>query len=513
MLRIMTYSEANRILGSSLSPNDYCICKKTALANHANPAPFNTGGKFEAWTNNRLVVVDPEIDILRFTITWNFGGNGTSDKIVQNVPYGTSISSSTAGKPANPTWTGHTFLGWYIENTPLEDQTVSQNTTVTAHWREDIVYYTVRFLKSDGTTEAYSSVQYAEGSKIAYPGSGTSTDNYGQGVESDNYAATLVNPDPDMLYAPSGWGLSTDTNKKLGTQIKYAKGEYAVNGIITFISTFNSDTRNDGNIKIFDQIGQLFNTTKETPTHPSSGINKHDIYSFIVGKTGWYSMVHDGHSASGSNPDVLGSDKGISPSETERKRVYTSASDRHNVGGFYAYTGDSIIYEPFEITQNYTADHVISGFKTAESSVTSDDLLTEITFKDSNDNVVLHIKSLDPTWLKFAIIDVRGSYTNSKFLDTAAYDPATYTEKLYPAQDANTLQVENIPLQAEIFYYIADNDTNARCGEIEVETPQGGDCSYVTNQSNTVFDNTNNKYMTKGTVYFYQLGPNYTGKP
>lgn len=37
MLKMMTYSEANAVLGSSLSPNNYCICKKTALENGADP--------------------------------------------------------------------------------------------------------------------------------------------------------------------------------------------------------------------------------------------------------------------------------------------------------------------------------------------------------------------------------------------------------------------------------------------------------------------------------------------
>lgn len=482
MLRMITFKEAKSILRLDEIPStNRDIWKQQALA---YGAVLNSPFSESTWAYNRLLPVNSMKQMYIITIDPN---NGESTYTIK-VPAGQTPS------PTQPTRSGYTFNGWSPTLVPA-----TADATYTAQWVPDVVYYTIRFLKSDGITEAYPSVQYAAGSRI--------TPIPSQGDESDNYAATLVNPDPDMIYTPTGWGLSTNIDKKLGIQITRANGDY------TFISTFNGDSRNDGNIKIFDQIGQLFNATKETPLHPSSGINKHDIYSFTVGKTGWYSMVHDGHSASGSNPDVLGADKGVSPSETERKRVYPSASDRHNVGGFYSYTGDSIIYEPFEITQNYTADHVISGFKTAESRVTSDDLLTEITFKDSNDNVVLHIKSLDPTWLKFAIIDVRGSYTNTKFLDTATYDPATYTEKLYPAQGANTLLVENIPLQAEIFYYIADNSGNARCGEIEVETPQGGDCSYVTNQANTVFDNTNNKYMTKGTVYFYQLGPNYTGKP
>jgi len=36
MLKMAVYSEANAILGSSLSPSNYCICKATAIANGAD---------------------------------------------------------------------------------------------------------------------------------------------------------------------------------------------------------------------------------------------------------------------------------------------------------------------------------------------------------------------------------------------------------------------------------------------------------------------------------------------
>lgn len=42
MLKMMTYQEANAILGSSLSPYNYCICKKTALDNGANESSINS---------------------------------------------------------------------------------------------------------------------------------------------------------------------------------------------------------------------------------------------------------------------------------------------------------------------------------------------------------------------------------------------------------------------------------------------------------------------------------------
>lgn len=483
MLRMIDYNAAKqrlRISGSDYT-NNREVWKKWAIDNGADPTPFQPGQRFGVWTNNRLVPVEALTQMYIITINPN---NGQSTYTIK-VPAGQTPN------PTTPTRSGYTFTGWSPTIVPA-----TADATYTAQWTPDVVYYTITFLKSDGVTQAYPPVSYAAGSAITIPS---------QGSESDNYAATLVNPDPDLYYTPTGWGLSTNTDIKLGQQIKYANGNY------TFVSTFNGDSRNDGNVKIFDQISQLLNTSKTKPASSKSG----DIGKFQDNPTGWYSMVHDGHSSSGDNPDVLGADKGISPSETERLRVFPSASGRHTVDGFYSYAGDSIIYEGFDITQTAVADHAISGFKTSDSAVTSNDLLTEITFKDSNNNVTLHIKVNDDhkSWLRFAIIDVRGGYTNTKFVDMENYDASTYQEVDYPAQGANTLVVSGIPLQAEIQYYIKDNNGNARCGQIDVETPQGGNCSYVTDQPNTVFNSTNNKYMTKGTVFFYQLGPDYTGKP
>lgn len=51
MVRMMTYKEANQILGCALSPNYRCICKKTAIANRAQENPL------APFTQNRLVPV------------------------------------------------------------------------------------------------------------------------------------------------------------------------------------------------------------------------------------------------------------------------------------------------------------------------------------------------------------------------------------------------------------------------------------------------------------------------
>lgn len=55
MLKMMTYQEANGILGTSLSPNNYCICRKTAIDNGADEAKLNLYTTSSQY--NRLVPV------------------------------------------------------------------------------------------------------------------------------------------------------------------------------------------------------------------------------------------------------------------------------------------------------------------------------------------------------------------------------------------------------------------------------------------------------------------------
>lgn len=70
MKKMMTYTEANQVLGSSLSPNNYCICKQTAIENGADTTPLTT---FEY---NRLVpasAVSKQDQPLQYHITFADG--------------------------------------------------------------------------------------------------------------------------------------------------------------------------------------------------------------------------------------------------------------------------------------------------------------------------------------------------------------------------------------------------------------------------------------------------------
>ena len=58
MLKMMTYQEANSILYTKLIPDEYCICKKTAIDNGADLDAFFTTNSDQTFPNNRLVPVD-----------------------------------------------------------------------------------------------------------------------------------------------------------------------------------------------------------------------------------------------------------------------------------------------------------------------------------------------------------------------------------------------------------------------------------------------------------------------
>lgn len=570
MRTIITYSEVNAELETTYSPNYRCACKKNAIDGGGK----NIYGTDAQFPQNRLIW-DVEKNTTSYTVTWVFNDGVTPDKVETNVPQGTSVDSATAGKPStDPTRTGYDFAGWYIGNDLLDDQTVSGNITVTAHWTPVTpTTYTVTWDFNDGgTTPASVKYNVPQGTSIDSSAAGkpSTTPTYtgytfdGWYIENTpltnqtvsgnvtvtahwiaipyTYTITFVDYDDTVIstnsnytygevitapadptrpsddshdYIFSGW-FSTDQDQRQFRHYTEVRGDE------TFKARYGSDDRNDGNVKIFDNIGQLaaYSPIKTTPASSSTG----DIGRYWTdSNSGWYSMVHDGHGSSENNADVLGGDKGISPSETIRRNVHSSSPARKELilDGikYHSYVGDSIVYNAkdtnnnliFQLSQYNSSTPTVSSFKTSDSNVTSSDLLSEVTFKNGND-VTLHIKSL-ASWIKFAIIDQRGNTTNTTFVDMAQYNPNTYNSA------TDRVSVNDIPLQAEIVYYIADNTESGnkgRCGKVLVEAPQGGKCTEVVGVlpsqqgAPAVFSNSNNDYMKEGHVYFYQLGENYT---
>lgn len=322
--------------------------------------------------------------------------------------------------------------------------------------KQSITYYTITFVDDDTTTVLHGPYQLEENARIEKPSTNP----------------TKVDPEGKKVYEFTGWALSTDTTKHLGTDIKYAKGNY------TFVAEYNGKDVSDGNVRTMDNMGQIENYSKNKPESSKSG----DIGVYWTkSQNGWFSGPHDG-----DQDDVMGIDGGISPSG--------ASTGRHQVtkdGVSYTwYTWDSVIYEFLSVQNDreYSDGNALN--KTTDQVVESE-LLTEWIGRDSNGNEVMHIKSLNP-WIKFAILRAGEGYN----ITVPFYDPSGTNE---------TTTVNNVPVSILISYFIQDN-TNAasRVGKVQVTT-SGGDCSYVASQWAP-----NNKYMTDGRVYFYQLGTNYT---
>lgn len=186
MKKMMSYKEANTVLGSSLSPDQYCICKQTATNNGA--AEFT--GTYASFAYNRLV---PAEAVSKITYTIRFlDWDGTVLKTE------TVTSGNTPTLPSDPTRTGYTFSGW----SPAVG-TASANQDYTATYTKDTVYYTIRFLDYDGTVLQTYSV--AEGStpptpsdpsRSGYTFSGWSP-SLGSATKNQDYTATYTK---DTVY-------------------------------------------------------------------------------------------------------------------------------------------------------------------------------------------------------------------------------------------------------------------------------------------------------------------------
>lgn len=235
----------------------------------------------------------------------------------------------------------------------------------------------------------------------------------------------------------------------------------------TYIAVYNQQSIPNNNVKTMDNMGQILNTDKSTPVNLSK-------YAPAAGH--WWSGPHDGHTA-----DVAGNDGGISPtgSVTGRRQVVVDGVT------YTHYDGDSIVYEFLTDT---------GALDKQNNAVTGSDLTDNWTGYDSNGNAVFSIKSNTP-WIKFAVL-------KTSAVSPGYSIPVTFKDQQGINQD---ITISSVPVAVMVEYYIADNPNNsARAGSINVTTT-GGDCSYVASAWSP-----NNKYMTDGDVFFYQLGQVYT---
>lgn len=117
--------------------------------------------KLKATTSKYEAGMSSSYAIKVFTVTFN--SDGGSEVASQRVNYNT-----TAKQPSNPSKTGHTFLGWYLNNQPYNFSTpITQDITLIAKWQ--VITYTVTFNTNGGT--AVSSQTVAHGATVRDPGS------------------------------------------------------------------------------------------------------------------------------------------------------------------------------------------------------------------------------------------------------------------------------------------------------------------------------------------------------
>ena len=464
MLRMIDYNAAKqrlRISGSDYT-NNREVWKKWAIANGADQTPFQPGQIFGEWVDNRLVPVEALTQMYIITIDPN---NGESTYTIK-VPAGQTPN------PTTPTYSGYTFTGWYPTIVPA-----TEDRTYTAQWTPDIPTYTVKYFDDDGSLWWQTPQPVQQGtSPVPTPTNGT---------------PQPTNPQPGYIYTFNNW--KERTSGKFVTDISSVQGNYE------FIPDYNGTVKPNNNVKILDNIGRWTNSSKPSNTVDDDSLG---IVGYIGGfydpdEQGWFSGPHDGQSI-----DTLGQDHGISASG--------SSTGRTQVGAYTIYEPDSIVYEYLTIASDHTyangnvALNQDSTYKTI-NDITAADIITEWTGYDENGNAVLHIQ-VDPSctsWLGFAIIGNPAGYTQSvTFVDVGEVNP--------------TVTAINVPIKVQIVYYIKDNSNNkAREGKININTygSQYGEekCKYVYDATYVQdpqyrWSDDSRKYMTNGTVFFYQLG-------
>jgi len=146
-----------------------------------NTSPSGTGDNYSAGSSyiftGDITLYAKWVTIPSGSFTVNFDSNGGSSVDMQITQ-----SGSMADRPVDPTRVGHTFDGWYKENTftntwNFTTDTVTANITLYAKWNAvGTTTYTVTF-NSNGGTAVSSITNVAHGSIISSPADPTKANN------------------------------------------------------------------------------------------------------------------------------------------------------------------------------------------------------------------------------------------------------------------------------------------------------------------------------------------------
>lgn len=209
---------------------------------------FNT-----AITENITLVATWEKAAVTYTVAFNSnGGSAVGSQVV--------AENGKASKPGNPTRTGYTFNGWYLNGKAYDfNSAVTGNITLNAQWKEKPVYLTV--FNADGSQ--CDKVSTLEGSAINIPSKCTSQKkdghnfigwNTSQNASSSNFSSGSVLSSDKSIYPAFRAKVYTIACTKSGNtgspmcSLSATVDGAAYNGKITLTWGGNSSSFNTGNM-------------------------------------------------------------------------------------------------------------------------------------------------------------------------------------------------------------------------------------------------------------------------
>lgn len=238
------YTFTGWLVGSSETPVKSYVISKGAIGDISLKAVWEKNGS-------------PSENV--YTITFHMG-------YTDQTTTATRKEGTTLGSIGNPSWTGHTFDGWYTEET--DGEKVTANTVITkdldvyAHWT--VLTYSITYKYNGGTVSAENPVAYTSetrsSTKITYP-------------ERNGYALTKVTITGDTTgteFVKTGEDLSGGWRTGLGESftenVTVSFTWTAVPFEISYNTTHGtfSDGTHENIIKIKD--GEITEGTYQIPT-------------------------------------------------------------------------------------------------------------------------------------------------------------------------------------------------------------------------------------------------------
>ena len=359
---MLTYgisTSANDILGCSLTPANYCICKKTAIANHAQETPL------QPFDQNRLVPVK---------VAGMTYGVARKHHVVLQYEDGTTIpgydlwleDGAPIPDPAHPEKQGCTPDGW----DPAKPATATGDGVYRQKYSTNS--YVITFIGKDGQILQQNSYTYGQ---------------------------AIVAPDPQT---PSGWAFDGWNPAVPATA--------TANG--TYYGQYHEDTPtpsgegdqpedDQGNKDVVWTMDNMGLTADYTMAHPTTSIgdptreteasgipNYYKYWSPQEGEyvgQGWWHGPYDGY----DGEDPHGANNGIRPRRNGADLEY---------GDYFFLDSDSCIYEYVDTSDLEVDQLVSSDFTKEEIDQVFGGLLSEWTSPEGK----FHIKSND-SWIKFVV--------------------------------------------------------------------------------------------------------------